>query len=560
MPPLAVLPDGAAAGTPINVIATSKMPGMVEDIEVISSRSQSPRSRSPLSPGARKVNKKGSGSSVSKLTAGQSSGKIEGSPNAQYKSVLQGLNEVKKSPTGADKKLKKAAMEGQSLKMAGGRRSSSKSTRTDLVASGQTAKLKAFDLLNNQKFDGVIGVIIFFNSMSIGWESTCEISGCDYMVVFQVMENLFLAIYVFELGLRFYVIGCACLNNGWVRFDAMLVGMGVVTSWIVTPIVLPLLETAGGDIGNPKDMLAPILVLRVLRLFRLVRAVRLLVQFKTLWMLVRGLLNSAGTILYTCMLISLMLYITACLAVELITKPHMNSGDEFMEGMVKLHWSSIPEIMLTLVQFVTFDSIGSIYAPMIKRDPKLLIIFIPFLLIVSIALMNLVTAVIVESAIEQGRTDKEVEAEYKKQMIKEMMPSLLEMFRELDVNGDGTITSDEIMDCGEDMKEELLKYMNAESLLELFEMLDVDGSGEVNIDEFCDGISKLASSEQPVEFIRILKQVSAIKNTQSRHEETFKAILASQKAIENSMKTIISSQTRTEQRLKELEPASSSRG
>ena len=39
----------------------------------------------------------------------------------------------------------------------------------------------------------------------------------------------------------------------------------------------------------------------------------------------------------------------------------------------------------------------------------------------------------------------------------------------------------------------------ADSAVELFEMLDVDGGGQVDIDEFCDGISRLASSDQPVE-------------------------------------------------------------
>merc|ERR1719333_892923 len=91
--------------------------------------------------------------------------------------------------------------------------------------------------------------------------------------------------------------------------------MGAISSWIVEPILMSL--TDGGNVSNE---LAPLMVLRVMRLLRLARSVRLLVQFKTLWMLVRGLLTSATTMFYTFMLMILILYVFACLGVEIITK------------------------------------------------------------------------------------------------------------------------------------------------------------------------------------------------------------------------------------------------
>ena len=63
--------------------------------------------------------------------------------------------------------------------------------------------------------------------------------------------------------------------------------------------------------------------------------------------------------------------------------------------------------MITLSQFVTQDSIAAIYSPLIKARPVLVLYFLALLFIVSIALMNLVTAVLVEGALEHARQEKE---------------------------------------------------------------------------------------------------------------------------------------------------------
>eukprot|EP00440_Ansanella_granifera_P050368 gb/GFBE01054588.1/.p1 GENE.gb/GFBE01054588.1/~~gb/GFBE01054588.1/.p1 ORF type:complete len:535 (+),score=120.48 gb/GFBE01054588.1/:1-1605(+) len=519
----------AAADGGMLLVVPGQIANGIQDIDVVSSRSCSRESkrdegsRSPRSPRRRRKEKE------------QLQGPV----------VIQELDRIHHEHMHETDRERQRVEQNVSLKQAGRRPSKSPSLE-QLKSEGRTFKVWCFHLLNSSWFDASIGVVILLNSISIGLESTAELNDWD-LTAFKVTEHIFLAIYTGELMLRFYVMGCSCLQSGWVRFDLVLVGFGIFTSWIMTPIVelVAMLNQNNDSAASPKEMFAPFMVLRVLRLFRLVRAVRLLVQFKTLWMLVRGLLSSASTILYTFLLISLMLYITACLAVEMITKPYRDTTDEVMAELVSTYWSDIPNIMLTLVQFVTFDSIGAIYSPMIARDPMLMILFLPFLLIVSISLMNLVTAVIVEGAIDQGKQDRDVMAVHKKQQIKAMIPALTAMFQELDDDGSGTLTVDELTSCDEELKAELMKYMNAESLVELFEMIDVDGSGEVNIDEFCDGISKLASSDTPVEFVRILKQLAGVKQQQTRMEETMKDKLAS----------VAHAQERMEERLARIEQA-----
>ncbi|CAD7948948.1 unnamed protein product [Amoebophrya sp. A120] len=360
-------------------------------------------------------------------------------------------------------------------------------------------RIYAQQLLLTQKFDLIIGFVILVNSVTIGWETQAEVKNED-TTAFVVLEHLFLVIYSFELWLRFYAFGWRCLKSGWVMFDAVLVGVGILANWFL-PIMF----------SHSPDELGPILVLRVLRLLRLARAVRLLIAFRSLWMLVRGLLTSATTMSYTVVLIFLLMYVSAVLAAEVITK----NRDLYLDDAELLHivdnnFSGLFVIMVTLVQFVTLDSAGAIYLPLIKREPALALFFMAFILIVSIALMNLVTAVIVEGAIAQAEADKEVQLAYKAERLQRMMPELRAMFELFDEDQSGELTKEEMvsgLESNEDLKNELSFIMGTVDPESLFEMLDTDGGGKISIDEFCTQIVKCVTSARPIELERILKLV-----------------------------------------------------
>ena len=70
---------------------------------------------------------------------------------------------------------------------------------------------------------------------------------------------------------------------------------------------------------------------------------------------------------------------------ELITKKKEKFDDDpETKYIVERHFPELFITMLSLVQFVTLDSIGAIYLPLIRKDPILLIFFMLFILVVSI--------------------------------------------------------------------------------------------------------------------------------------------------------------------------------
>jgi len=216
---------------------------------------------------------------------------------------------------------------------------------------------------------------------------------------------------------------------------------------------------------------------------------------------------------YTMSLIFVMIYIFACMSIEVITKKWRDSSKPEIAALVANNFHDLPTTMLSLLQFVSMDSISGLYFPLIKHDPTLVCFFLPFILIVSISLMNLVTAVIVEGALDQAKQDREASNRYKQYAIKRVQPKLRAMFNAIDENGDNSLTREELLRAPVEIKLELQDYLDSghESLMELFNLLDVDDSGEVDIDEFCDGIAQLLNSEAPVELIRVMKQLKTMR-------------------------------------------------
>jgi hypothetical protein len=362
-----------------------------------------------------------------------------------------------------------------------------------------------YNLLSHPHFDTVMGAIIMVNSFFIGLELSLDSSEGDAASsVFVALEHAFLVVYLAELSLRFMACGRACLRSGWVRFDLLLAVLGVLGSWII-PLIMVL---SGAEESN---LVVSPMLLRTFRLARLARALRLYVQFRTIWMLVSRLLSSLPTVLNVLVVLALTLYVFACIGIEMITKnPRSSQGGQFA-ALVEEHWETLPMIMLTLLQFVTLDSVGEIYKPMIREDWVLSFFFVSFILVVSIVLMNLVTAVIIEAFMDNARRDREMRAKYSEKLARQILPRLRQMFTQIDHDNSGFVSLEELQEASDELKEELGRLLNVDSFVDLFYVLDEEGMGKVNIDDFCHGILRMSTSSNPVELTRLLKLMQQLR-------------------------------------------------
>merc|ERR1711920_383792 len=140
--------------------------------------------------------------------------------------------------------------------------------------------------------------------------------------------------------------------------------------------------------------------------------------------------------------------------------------------------------------------VASIYVPLILRNHLLALFFIPIIIIVSIALMNLVTAVLVEGAMQQTEKFRQDAVIDMRTKLRHQIPVLDDLFRRLDADNDGVIGFDELTNSDSSYFEGILEYLHLDSLSELFDIFDVDESGELSHDEFVEGVVSLWAAHQ----------------------------------------------------------------
>merc|ERR1719440_175626 len=78
------------------------------------------------------------------------------------------------------------------------------------------------------------------------------------------------------------------------------------------------------------------------------------------------------------------------------------------------------------------------------------------------------------------------------------------LFVKLDVDGDGTLTLDELMNADRRVLQLLYTMCNTEDLPALFHTIDLDDSGSVGIEEFCAGLLRFMK-ERNLDFMRMDK-------------------------------------------------------
>jgi hypothetical protein len=162
------------------------------------------------------------------------------------------------------------------------------------------------------------------------------------------------------------------------------------------------------------------------------------------------------------------------------------------------------------------DSWGVVAIPVVERYPAAYGFFFLSLATISMVVLNLILAIIVDAS-QQARKSNDTELVRAKQHVQEAASKKMQQLCEvLDTNNSGTLTLKELqngMEENDDFCDAMLAMDICEGDLEtVFAILDKDKSGEVDYQEFVKEMQQLRSNDSHTMLVFIKQYVKNIND------------------------------------------------
>jgi voltage-gated sodium channel len=229
------------------------------------------------------------------------------------------------------------------------------------------ARLRA--IVEADWFQRFIIAVIVINAIGLGLETIPSVDGAIGRFL-SVIDHVALAIFFVEIAAKLVVYRLAYFKDPWNVFD-------------FTIVAVALLPVSGG--------------LSVMRALRILRALRIISVVPAMRRVVEALLHAVPSLGAVIALLAIIFYICAVMATKLF-------GADFDEL-----FGSLARSLFTLFQIMTLENwADGAVRPIMKVYPYAWLFFIPFILMVTFAVLNLFIAIIVNAMEEAARADTEM--------------------------------------------------------------------------------------------------------------------------------------------------------
>ena len=221
-----------------------------------------------------------------------------------------------------------------------------------------TLRQKTTAFLETARVRNFIVAVIVFNAIILGMETSDSIMAAAGNVIL-MLDRICLAIFVAELVLKLFAYGGRFFRSGWNIFDFVIVGVSLIP-------------------GNGG--------LSVLRALRILRVLRVISVVPSLRRVVEGFVTALPGMGSVFLLMGIVFYIGAVMATKLF-------GDAFPEWFGTLGRSGY-----SLFQIMTLESWSmGIVRPVMEIYPYAWAFFVPFIMVTTFAVVNLLVGLIVNS-------------------------------------------------------------------------------------------------------------------------------------------------------------------
>jgi hypothetical protein len=285
-----------------------------------------------------------------------------------------------------------------------------------------------------------------------------------------------------------------------------------------------------------------LLFARVAKLMRLVRSVR------ELWLIVAGLVDLCKTVVWVMILLVLIYWVLGIV----MTISFGHSDDFYDYPYAKGDWpsteyfSTVPKSAFTMMQIMTLSQWASIVMrPIFERTPSVLFIIVPFLMLTTVGLLNIIVGVVVETTLLSASTNAEKETKEMQKMHARVMESLKMVFEEADTDASGCLDKEELhKSLKKPHVRDRLKVLDipVKDLDQLFDVLDEENIGEIRTDHFFRGCSRLRGPalacdlhRMSVDFSRYISWTNDLVDTTHSTNDRLRRLLQDMESVDRDI-------------------------
>lgn len=378
-------------------------------------------------------------------------------------------------------------------------------TQEDTIAKHPYPRLRK--VVIDRRFEYALTFLIVANCVIIGWQAglDAEPEG-SAKIINMICEQAFTILFFTELMARMLVFNWTFFFDSSNHLDIFLVALSVLNTWILGPLQIK------------ADFLRKASVLRILRLVRIAKSYR--TQFKEMWQLLRGIVDSLETLIWTYVMMGCVLYFFGIVATMLFTKSGLFDSDEAAKELADEKFSNVLSSMFTLYQVMTLDSWSAISRALAKVNWWVDIFFIIYISISVFLLMNLITAVIVDKAETAVKDDKAEILQENQRQKEEALRELSEVFKEIDEDGSGMIDKQELATAWKRQKVRAkfrLMDITRKDLRTLWQALSAGKTEEEDhgllLEDFIGGISDLKGEAKAKDILKLYREVRILEDS-----------------------------------------------
>lgn len=351
-----------------------------------------------------------------------------------------------------------------------------------------------FRIVCNPVFDAICAFMIICNSALIGytveWLTTHPKEEAWSIIVGHLCSLFFFVELIMRMTVkgRFYFFG---EDKMWNVFDFSLVAFSVVE------FIMDITNIGSSSVGSN---IKTIKMLRIVRIFRVFRF------FRELSLLAIMIADSIRSLMWALVMLAIIIYVFAICFTSSASE-YLNVRDpEYTQAVTKTvhtRFGSLPRtvysLLLSMLNGISWEAVSD---PLMHINGFVTALFFFYVAFTMLAVLNIITGVFVDNAVETARTQRDFLVEKEMELRERYIMELHDIFEEMDTDGSGTLSLDEIKAFLNDLR--VQSYFQALGLdthdtERLFRLIDDDASGEVAVQEFLDGCLRLKGEARSID-------------------------------------------------------------